>query len=194
MKEEIWKDIPGYEDLYQVSTFGRVRSKDRIVELDWTNNKHVSMNYFSYIKKGKIMKLRRNVFGYVTVHLTKDKKQKGYFVHRLVMLAHSPQHEEDKTLINHKDENKANNNIDNLEWCTAKYNVNYGTCINRRSNKQMYTNSKRKPVISIDKNGNKVEYLSAWDASRKLGIFQSNIWKAINKGGTCAGYKWIYKL
>ena len=103
MEKEIWKDIPGYEGLYEVSTFGRVRSRDRLVELDWTNNMHVSMNYFSYIKKGRMMKLRHNLFGYVTVHLTKDGKQKGYMVHRLVMMAHSPEHKPEDTFINHKD-------------------------------------------------------------------------------------------
>lgn len=193
MEQEIWKDIPGYEGLYEVSTFGRVRSKDKLIELDWTKNRHVSMNYFSYVKKGRMMKLRHNPHGYVVVGLTKDKKQKGYMVHRLVMLAHYPEHEADQLFINHKDENKENNHISNLEWCTAKYNSNYGTCIERSRSKQMYTNSRRRPVISIDKEGNEIEYLSAWDASRKVGAFQSNIWKAVNKGGTCAGYKWKYK-
>ena len=193
MEKEVWKDIPGYEGLYEVSTFGRVRSKDRLVELDWTKNRHVSMNYFSYIKKGRMMKLGKNVFGYTTVHLTKDKKQKGYMVHRLVLLAHAPEHRLDEVYVNHKDEDKNNNHLSNLEWCTAKYNINYGTATARRSAKQMYTNSRRKPVISIDRNGNEVEYLSAWDASRKVGAYQSNIWAAINKGGICAGYKWRYK-
>lgn len=79
MEKEIWKDIPGYEGLYEVSTFGRVRSKDKLIELDWTKNRHVSMNYFSYVKKGRMMKLRHNPHGYVVVGLTKDKKQKRLY-------------------------------------------------------------------------------------------------------------------
>ena len=193
MEKEIWKDIPGYEELYEVSTFGRVRSKDRLIELDWTNNTHVSMNYFSYIKRGRMMRLQYDKHGYIAVNLTKDKKVKRYKVHRLVMLAHSPEHDDCDTFINHKDEDKTNNHINNLEWCNAKYNINYGTCIQRSRSKQVYTNSKRRPVISIDDNGVETEYLSAWDASRKVGAHQSNIWKALHSKGKCAGYKWKYK-
>lgn len=192
--EEEWRDIPGYEGLYQVSNFGRVKSLDRLVCVDFGNNSHVkNIRYMYYVQPGKIMKLRSNPRGYIVVNLTKDKKQKGYMVHRLVMNSFCPNNNPELTQVNHKDEIKSNNQISNLEWCTPKYNSNYGTARVRISEKQKYTNSRRRPVISIDEYGNETEYLSAWDASRKIGAYQSNIWKAIHTGGKCSGYYWKYK-
>lgn len=102
---EIWKDIEGFEGLYQVSDEGRVKS------LKYGKEK--------ILKGGKAR-------GYLIVQLCKDGKQVMKFIHRLVAEAflpnpnHLPQ-------INHKDEDKTNNNVLNLEWCDSKYNSNYGT-------------------------------------------------------------------
>ena len=191
--KEIWKDSPEYEDLYQISNYGRVRSKDKIVKVNCQNNKHVKVPFFCYVYPGKFIKLQTNKFGYTTVFLHKNGKQKGFFIHRLVMQTFNPILSDANYQVNHIDENKNNNTISNLEWCTAKENVNHGTCIQRRSSKQMVTNKNRRPVVSIDEFGNETEYLSAWDASRKIGAFQSNIWKAINSGGKSNGYYWKYK-
>lgn len=98
--QEIWKDIEGYEGLYQVSNMGRVR-----------NNKKLLSPY----NEGK---------GYLKVSLFKDKKCKRYKVHRLVANAFLPK-AENKPMVNHIDENKHNNVITNLEWCSNQENVAY---------------------------------------------------------------------
>lgn len=191
--KEIWKDIPEYEGLYQISNFGRIKSKDKLIKVNCSGNNHIKVPFFYYVRPGKIIKLRTNKFGYIMVFLHKNGKQKGFYVHRLMLKTFSPIVNDDTYQVNHIDENKENNNLDNLEWCTAKENINHGTCILRRSEKQKTTNKYRKSVISIDEFGNETEYLSAWDASRKIGAFQSNIWKAIQRGNKCSGYYWKYK-
>ena len=116
--EEIWKDIIGYEGLYQVSSYGRVRSLDR----------YDSRNCF---RKKRILKLCANRLGYLKVGLWSNGKVKHHLVHRLVAEAFIP-NPNNLPIINHIDENPSNNNVDNLEWCTAKYNMNYGTIRERQ--------------------------------------------------------------
>lgn len=111
--EEIWKPVVGYEGLYEVSSYGRVRSLDR----------YDRMNRFC---EGRILKLCANRLGYLKAGLCSNDKKKQYLVHRLVAEAFIP-NPNNLPIINHKDENPSNNNVDNLEWCTAKYNSNYGT-------------------------------------------------------------------
>ena len=115
--EEQWKPIIGYEGLYEVSNFGNVRSLDRIVKR-WKGYS---------TKKGKIIiPFYESKKGYYQVTLIKDGKKKHYRVHRLVASAFL-ENPFNYTDVNHKDENKTNNHVDNLEWCTRKYNNNYGT-------------------------------------------------------------------
>lgn len=110
MLNELWRDIPYYEGLYQISNYGRVRSFHK--------------------NKTKYKTQRTNNRGYLVVQLYKNGKMKNEYVHRLVALTfipnpnHFPQ-------VNHKDEDKQNNYVENLEWCTAKYNNNYGTARQR---------------------------------------------------------------
>lgn len=114
---EQWKDIKGYEGLYEVSNLGNVRSLDRIVKR--------GQGYM--IKEGRILaQFYEEKKGYYQVALAKDGKAKKYRVHRLVALAFLD-NPSNYTDVNHKDEVKTNNNVDNLEWCTRKYNNNYGT-------------------------------------------------------------------
>ena len=108
---EIWKDIKGYEGLYQVSNLGRVKSE----------------------RKNRLLKPRLQKNGYLRVNLyDKNSKRSTKSVHRLVAKAFisNPNNLE---FVNHKDENKTNNVVSNLEWCTAKYNSNYGTKLERQS-------------------------------------------------------------
>ena len=108
---EIWKDIDGYEN-YQISNLGRVKSKRY-----WLYNR--------YVYKDKILKPSKTKAGYLQVILCKDGKTKNFFVHKLVA-NHFLKNDNNYKEINHKDENKENNNVDNLEWCNHKYNMNYG--------------------------------------------------------------------
>ena len=105
LKNEQWRDIFGYDGMYQVSDLGRVRS----------------------LKFGKVRMLRpqKNNNGYLIVGLCKDGKRKGITVHRLVANAFIPNSDENKTQINHRDECKQNNRVSNIEWCTAQYNMTY---------------------------------------------------------------------
>lgn len=118
---EIFKDIKGFEGLYQVSNYGNVKSLERVIE---DNNGY-------YIKKEKILTPTINSSGYYHTILRKDGKSIGVYIHRLVAEAFIPNPNNYKQ-VNHKDEDKTNNKVDNLEWCTPKYNANYGTAIQRR--------------------------------------------------------------
>lgn len=119
---EEWRDIEEYEGLYQVSSFGRVRGLDRVITCKNGMKKPI---------KGKILKQQKNRYGYWVVNLSKNRHHQYCGVHRLVAMAFL--HKESwQDRVNHKDEIKSNNNIDNLEWCDAKYNANYGTCQQRR--------------------------------------------------------------
>lgn len=115
---EVWKDIIGFEGLYQVSDLGRVRSYDMEV-----NNCGSTKSK----RKGKVL-CKINTKGYERVHLCKDGKDRMYYVHRLVMDAFSPNPDpEHLKEVNHKNEDKSDNRLCNLEWCDRKYNCNYGT-------------------------------------------------------------------
>lgn len=119
---EIWKPIIGYEGLYEISNLGRVKSLP----------KYHKTRFSGYIKKCKILKPRIDSYGYLMVALCKDKKQKNFLIHRLVA-KHFIANPNNYDSINHKDECKTNNNVNNLEWCTRYYNNNYGTRNKRMS-------------------------------------------------------------
>lgn len=122
---EVWKPIPGYVGLYEVSNFGRVRSLTRVV---------YQQNHF-HEYKGRILVPCVAGGGYLKVTLYKDNKAKQLFIHRLVAEAFIP-NPLNLPQVNHKDEDKTNNCVWNLEWCDGKYNVNYGTCIERANKKR----------------------------------------------------------
>lgn len=109
---EIWKDIKDYEGLYQVSNYGRVRSLDRCDNM-------------GRFMDGHILSIGDNGNGYKHVGLSKNGLQKTEYVHRLVAKSFIP-NPNNLPQVNHKDENPNNNCVDNLEWCTNKYNNNYG--------------------------------------------------------------------
>lgn len=110
--EEIWKDIDGYEGLYQISTLGRVKALARDIP-------------GAYKNKEFIKKLSHDMYGYPQVGLSRNSKYSPKKVHRLVAIAFIPNPNGYKE-VNHKDENKDNNHVDNLEWCTTQYNLTYG--------------------------------------------------------------------
>lgn len=151
-KEEIWKDIEGYEGLYQISNLGNVKS----------------LNY-GRTKKEKILKAQLTVDKYYKVVLCKNRNKKQLYIHRLV--AKSFLENPNKfPLINHKDENPMNNRVENLEWCDNKYNNNYGTCKERNSKKHS------KKVNQYDLQGNLIKTWNGLkEAETTLKISRGNI-------------------
>ena len=149
MIEEIWRPIDGYEGLYEVSNTGLIRSLDRFVG----NRNRI---------KGKILSIQIEKGGYCSVALSKYGKMKRYKIHRLVAQAFIP-NPEGLSQINHKDEDKTNNRVENLEWCDAKYNINYGN----RLNKSLLTKSEKGYIdfnmIGLDRK----EYGKIWRNNHK---------------------------
>ena len=161
IEEEVWKDISGFEGYYQVSNKGRVRSLDRKV---WSEKRGAF-----YSHKGKVLKLTESR-GYLHITLRKNYKPITMQVHRLVAEAFIP-NPKNLEYINHKDENKNNNRLENLEWCTPKYNVYYGE------------NSRIRPVMATNiSTGKQTTYPSIMEAARSGGFNQSTI-SNVCKGG-----------
>ena len=120
---EEWKSIPGYEGLYEVSSYGRVKSLEK---------SYIRKNGVIDHKPEIILSPKNNGKGYFTVCLYKNKTHKYYLIHRLVAQAFLP-NLDNLPCVNHKNEDKNNNRVDNLEWCTEKYNSNYKGVLKRRS-------------------------------------------------------------
>ena len=112
-----WRPIEGYEGLYEVSNTGQVRSFDRYVK--YSNGR-------IHLHKGKVLSPSIRYDGYLVVLLSYNGKHKMFSVHRLVAEAFIP-NPDNLPQVNHKDEDKTNNSVENLEWCDNKYNMNYGT-------------------------------------------------------------------
>lgn len=165
--KEIWRDIIGYEGKYQVSNCGRVKS----------------LNYHSTGKE-KLLKEDINQRGYHRVTLFKDNKGKSFLVSRLVaytFINFVPQANKVYE-VNHKDEDKDNNSLDNLEIITKKANLLYGTGRDRQAK------SKSKKVICIETG---IIYASHKEAREQTGI--NNIYNVCNgKAKTSGGYHWQY--
>ena len=180
MEKEIWKAVEGYEDWYEVSNFGNVRSVDRVVNYNDGRKFHY---------KGQIRKIKKHPNGYLFCDLSKNTKHKTFNVHRLVAQAFLP-NPNNLPEVNHRDENKTNNCVDNLEWCTHLHNVNYGTATQRRAEKTS------KSVLQIGKDTNEIiaEYASMAEAGRQLNINQGNISNCcLHRCKTAGGFKWRYK-
>lgn len=172
--EEIWKDIKCYEGHYQVSNLGRVKSlgryrKGRYGSKVWVNERFMYQN----VQKS----------GYVHIHLSMNHKVRIFKLHRLVAEAFIP-NPNNLPQINHKDENKQNNCVDNLEWCDSKYNNNYGTKIERYSKTTTNDKKRSKQVLQYDLDGNLVrEWPSLHEIERELGCSRSNVAKSCKSEG-----------
>ena len=152
------KDISGYEGLYAVTSCGKVWSDRRKKFLTPRNNK-----------------------GQLSVYLCKDNEMKNYYIHRLVAETYLP-NPENLPMINHKDENKTNNCLQNLEWCDCKYNNNYGTRNERY----------KKPILQYTLDG---EFVREWECASDVGReVNSNICNCLKgRRKTAYGYLWFYK-
>ena len=177
-EKEIWKDIEGFEGLYQVSNMNNIKSLERTV---WDNR-----GYYRTVHE-RILKARKNNNDYLQVNLWKDGKAKKYLVHQLVATAFC-ENPEGYTEVNHINEDKADCRAENLEWCSRSYNLSY----NGRAKK--VAEKKSKPVIAIHKiNGLILKFPSAHEAERQLGIAQNHIC-ACCKGRlkSIGGFYWYY--
>ena len=167
MDEEIWCPIKGYESLYEVSDKGRVKS-------------------IGYCKE-RILSPGKHSKGYLQVELYKNGDRKMCKVHRLVAQAFIP-NPDNLTQVNHKDEDKENNSVQNLEWCSSKYNANFGTRTQRQAEKLS------KPILQYTKSGEFVrEWKSATDVKRNLGYSNCDISSCCN-GRHKSAYNFIWKF
>lgn len=176
-EKEEWRPIKGYEGFYEVSSFGRIKS------LPYTVNNGRLLRERKY--KEKILTGYIDAHGYAYIKLAKrDGRQKTAKIHRLVAKAFIP-NPDNLPQINHKDENKRNNRVDNLEWCTARYNLNYGS----RSKKYM------RKVSMIDLETNKVikVFDSMKDVEKELKIGHSKVSCVCHgKRNSAGGYGWRF--
>lgn len=165
---ENWTDIITHKSLYQISDLGRVRNH-----------------------RGRILKGYTNSKGYQMVHLRTKDSNKLYSIHRLVAIHFIP-NPDNLPEVNHKDEDKANNCADNLEWCTTKYNSNYGTRNKRVAKTKRNNTYNTKAVRCIEL---KKTYPSTREAERQTGINCSQISAVCNHKKnykTAGGYHWRY--
>ena len=189
---EIWKDITGFPG-YQVSNLGNVRSLERY-KVKWNRYQYINIKY-----KGQMLK-QRKLRGYLSVGMWKDKKMYNKTIHRLVALAFLP-NPNNYPIINHKDGDKQNNNVENLEWCTFSHNTKeaYRLGLNHISNKHRESARTRglasgKRVAQKDLSGNIIKiFNSGRQASIELGISQGNISQCCNgKMKSTCGFLWEY--
>ena len=191
---EEWKDIVGFEGRYQISSFGRVKSLERTNFYLSTNQTGIEFQSAKHCSETILKTFLSR--GYEHISLKKGSKSKTYSIHRLVA-EHFIPNPNNYPVINHKDENKFNNRVDNLEWCTQRYNSNYGTRNKRIAEKLKDNPLFYIPVLCYDLNNNFVKrYESAVEASKDLGIRQSGITACcrLYYGRTSSGgYKWKYE-
>lgn len=165
---EIWRDIDGYEGIYQISNKGRVKSLHNGSE--------------------RILRPVIDKYGYMFVYLSNNSVRKYFRLHRLVALAFIP-NPENKPQVNHKDENKKNNCVENLEWITHIDNCNYGT------RNERIGDSQSKPIFQYSKSGDFIrEWKSAREVERVLDIYNTGIIACCKgKRKSAGGFVWRYK-
>lgn len=181
--QEIWKDIPGYEGLYQVSNLGRVKSLGR----------YVKKRYGLMWKKGKVLSAAKDNKGYLVVVLCDNTKRQTFKVHRLVAMVFL-ENRNNKPQINHIDGNKQNNSVFNLEWCTQPENMTHAwnTGLQKRTHKKNDLKSIKVVQYSLEMQALN-EYPSIMEAERQTGIYNASI-SACCKGKRkrAGGYIWKY--
>ena len=181
---EVWKDIPGLDGAYQVSTFGRVRSVDRIYYKQYKDGHGAYTHH-----KGRILKQRLNEHGYWIVSIVYKCKSMTFLVHRLVAIVFIP-NPDNFPEVNHKDENPLNSHVDNLEWCDRLYNIRYGTGIER------HMKPRRRKIEQLTKDGQHVAYhLGVREICEATGMNRRSIQRCLHnkpRHNTAYGYKWRF--
>ena len=176
----IWKPVKNYEGLYEVSDLGLVKSLDRVHDLG--NRK--------CLYRGKLMQARDNGMGYLRIKLSKNNKARRVMLHRVIAEAFIPNPFNYKT-VNHKDGNKKNNTISNLEWCTQKQNVKHAIKmglidiekLKRRSSKigkKTITKIAGHNSISVFNTNTKTYYKSITEAASCNGLNRKKLSKMIH--------------
>lgn len=170
--------IPGYEDSYAINKNGTVLSIERFVPDSGRGGR---------IYKERILRQRKDKDGYMKVTLSKNGKLKEWMVHRLVALTFIS-NPKNYPCINHKGENKENNYVDNLEWCTVQYNNIYSDRVSRVANKR------KKKIAKYDLNGNLIcIYNSIKDAILDISGYKSNLIRCCKgKANSYKNYIWKY--
>ena len=181
---EIWKDIEGYEEIYQVSDLGRIKSLSITIKNGMGNQ---------FISKTIILNGKINQYGYIDIGLYKLGVVKFYKAHRIVALAFIP-NPENKPTVNHKWGDKLDNRSVALEWATYAENTQHSFKVLGRRAPQGKHSTSSKPVLQLSKEGEILnEYVGMSDAERKTGIIMTGISKAcMGKQKTCGGYLWKY--
>lgn len=188
---EEWKDIEGYEGLYQISNLGRVKSLKRQIK---------RKNGVIYCTNEKILKGSNNGLNYFKVQLRDKNSNKKYaYIHRLVAKHFIP-NPQNKPCINHLDCNPSNNRVENLEWCTKKENTDYMIKLNRNERNEQWLkklnkslDKYRKAVVGTSKNtGEKIHFISI-GSTKKSGFRPGDVCKCC-KGErlTAGGFYWEY--
>lgn len=180
---EIWRPAKGLEAYYEISNVGRVRSKGRYTDIQ---------PYCRIYRKPRILSSQFNG-NYYRVVICVNGKSKQTLIHRLVAEAFVP-NPSNLPYVNHKDENMTNNNVENLEWCTFSYNINYGTRPERQ--RKSVIKKTGKAVCQYTEDGELVETFDCIsDAASKMGVYASNIKDACkgDRQKSACGYIWKYK-
>jgi hypothetical protein len=175
---DIWKDVVGFECSYEVSNTGKVKRKET----------------------GKILKLTLNNSGYYQITLHKNREKMTIRAHQLVAKAFLP-NPNNLPCVNHKDEIKTNNDVENLEWCTFQYNINYGTALKRATQNRNYEEITEKAAMSRSKHINQYDingnFIATWKnayVAEQHGYRRDSIIDCCKgKHEFHQGYKWEYE-
>jgi hypothetical protein len=199
IKVEVWKDINDFPN-YQVSNFGRIKSKERFTKVGIRNVRYV-------LRKEKILKPLKITNGYLGIRLYNGENVKTFKIHRLVANHFIP-NPKNYPQVNHIDGDKTNNMISNLEWCTNEYNMKHSYNIGLRDKEKLRKNMSIigkslkgknghhiRKVVQIDKHNNKIikKWNSIIEASKEMNISNTAIQNVcVNRSKTAGGYIWEY--
>ena len=188
--EEIWKDVnvEGFSHLYQVSNFGNVRSKDRVVK-----QKHRGGGLMNVHYKGKILSKINQSCGYLRCVLKSNEQLLSQYIHRLVALTFIEQKNPNHNYVNHINSIRTDNNVTNLEWCDPMGNSSHAKLMGKMPKGEKHFASK--PIVQLTMEGEYVsEYVNTQFVEKFLGYNNKNISAVLlKKRNSAYGFKWVFK-